>query len=62
MQTIHRRIVCAMIISKDNKLFLGKKHPKKGGVYSDCWHIPGGRINQGESEIDALIRKIKEER
>lgn len=50
-----------MIFSKDGELFLGKKNPKDGGVYSDCWHIPGGGVNDGESDMDALKREIKEE-
>jgi 8-oxo-dGTP pyrophosphatase MutT (NUDIX family) len=61
MRTIHRDIVSAMIFSKDGKLFQGKKHPKKGGVYSDLWHIPGGGIKRGEEKVEALIREIQEE-
>jgi hypothetical protein len=32
MRRIPRNIVAAVIISKDNKLFLGMKDPKEGGV------------------------------
>jgi len=61
MRRIQRDIVAAMIISRDNKLFLGMKDPEKGGVYPDCWHIPGGGIDKGETEIEAIIREVKEE-
>ncbi len=61
MRTINRTIVSALLISQDNKLFMGKKDPKGGGVYSDCWHIPGGGIETGEDQIAALIREISEE-
>lgn len=61
MRTIQRQIVSALLFSKDNKLFMGKKDPKEGGVYADCWHIPGGGIDQNESKHDALQREIKEE-
>ena len=61
METINRDIVAAMLISKDNKLFVAMKNPKRLGVYSDCWHIPGGGINKNEEKIQALIREIKEE-
>lgn len=61
MQEISRRIVSAIIFSKDEKLFLGKKNPNKGGVYADCWHIPGGGVNDGETDLVALKREIKEE-
>lgn len=61
MREIHRTIVAALIFSSDNKLLMGKKDPAKGGVYSDCWHIPGGGINENESLDDALIREVREE-
>jgi len=61
MREIQRRIVSALIFSKDGKLFQGMKDPKNGGVYSDCWHIPGGGVDNGETNEQALIREIKEE-
>lgn len=61
MRTIQRTIVSALIFSIENKLLMGKKDPKKGGVYFDCWHIPGGGIEENESKVDALIREINEE-
>jgi 8-oxo-dGTP pyrophosphatase MutT (NUDIX family) len=61
MRRIKREIVSALIFSKDKKLFQGMKDPKKGGVYSDCWHIPGGGIDEGEGREEALKREIKEE-
>lgn len=61
MRKIKRDIVAALIFSKDNKLFQGMKDPEHGGVYSDCWHIPGGGIDEGEDKEKALIREIKEE-
>lgn len=61
MRTIKRIVVSALIFSKDNKLFMGQKDPSKGGVYSNCWHIPGGGVDEGETKEVALIREIKEE-
>ncbi|MBM3256724.1 MAG: NUDIX domain-containing protein [Candidatus Liptonbacteria bacterium] len=62
MRTIERDIVGAVIISKDGKVFLAKKTPKTGGIYSDdCWHVPGGGIEQGESKEVALVREVNEE-
>lgn len=37
------------------------KDPSAGGVYSDCWHIPGGGIEEGEDKVSALIREVREE-
>ena len=59
MQTINRTIVSAMIMSNDGKILLGKV--REGGVYPDCWHIPGGGVDDGESKEQALIREMHEE-
>ncbi|MFA6190003.1 MAG: NUDIX hydrolase [Candidatus Staskawiczbacteria bacterium] len=61
MKIINRKIVSALIFSKDGKIFQGKKHPDKGGVYADYWHIPGGGVDDNETNEEALIREIKEE-
>lgn len=61
MRTIHRLIVSALLFSADNRLLMGKKDPKSGGVYLDCWHIPGGGIDENENQIQALTREIQEE-
>lgn len=61
MRTVHRDIVSALIFSKDGKLLMGMKDPNDGGVYADCWHIPGGGIDEGESQTDALRREVLEE-
>lgn len=59
MRRVKREIVAGLIISSDNRILMGKK--KGGGVYPDCWHIPGGGVEKGESKEEALIREIKEE-
>lgn len=59
MRTISRTIVSAVIISADDKILLGKV--RAGGVYPDCWHIPGGGVDEGETKEQALVREIKEE-
>lgn len=61
MRKIQRDIVSALIFSKDERLLMVKKNPVGGGVYIDCWHIPGGGVDQGESKIQALQRELKEE-
>ncbi|MGF7229667.1 MAG: NUDIX hydrolase [Candidatus Saccharibacteria bacterium] len=61
MKTIDREIVSALIFSKDGKLLMGMKDPKSGGVYVDCWHIPGGGVEKDETKEIALQREILEE-
>jgi len=61
MREIQRKIVSALIFSKDHKILMGMKDPSKGGVYSDCWHIPGGGIDEGEALEQALRREVLEE-
>ena len=61
MRETERDIVSALIFSKDGKLFQGMKDAEKGGVYSDCWHLPGGGVDAGENKEEALKREVKEE-
>jgi len=59
LRQINRIIAVGLIICADNKLLLGKK--TAGGVYPDCWHLPGGGVKNNETTKQALIREIKEE-
>jgi len=61
MRIIERRIVGSLLVSQDSHVLLGYKDPKWGGRYSDCWVVPGGGVDKGESDIEALYREIKEE-
>lgn len=62
MRTINRDIVAAHVYSSDGKLFLARNtHPAAGVVYGDCWKLPGGGVEQGETHTQTLIREIQEE-
>lgn len=59
MRTIHRDIVGAFIFSKDNKVLLGQS--VKGGVYKNEWIVPGGGVESGETNLQAVQRETQEE-
>lgn len=59
MRTITRDIVGAYILSSDGKVLLGRN--KQGGTYQGFLVIPGGGIEEGETEFEALQREIREE-
>ncbi len=61
MRTIHRTIVAGLVISDDGKFLFGKKDPNGGGVYADCWHTPGGGVEDNETKLQALQREMAEE-
>lgn len=48
----------ALILSPEGKVLLLKRHYPVKGVY---WDILGGRLQKGESQMDTLLREIKEE-
>lgn len=59
MREINRNIVSGVVVSKDSKILMGKG--RNGSVYKDCWLIPGGGVDEGETKIQTLIREVKEE-
>lgn len=46
------------IIIKDSKILLIKRYKKEKGQY---YVLPGGKLEDGESEIEGLERELKEE-
>lgn len=58
---MNRTIVCALLLSTDDKLLLGRRVPGSGGVYPECWQLPGGGVEPGETLEQALRRETLEE-
>ena len=50
--------VSAAAIVQDNKVLATRRGY---GAYKDWWEFPGGKLEDGESPEDALIREILEE-
>ena len=55
MKTIR---VAAAVIYKDHKIFATQRGY---GAFKDGWEFPGGKIEEGETPENALIREIREE-
>ena len=55
-----RRInVVAGLIFRDGRLLACQRHEKSG--FPLKWEFPGGKVESGESDADALRRELKEE-
>ena len=52
-------VVAGIIRNKDNKILIAQRNMKKsqGGL----WEFPGGKIENGETMEEAIVREIKEE-
>ncbi len=55
MKTVN---VVAAIIRKDNKIYATQRGY---GEFKDGWEFPGGKVEEGETKEEALVREIKEE-
>lgn len=51
--------VVAAAIEKDGKIFCAQR--PKGKSLGGFWEFPGGKLEEGESEEQALLREIQEE-
>ena len=57
-KTLKRIEVVAAIIKKDNEIFATQRGY---GDFKGGWEFPGGKIEEGETPQEALVREIKEE-
>lgn len=55
---MHRVVVGALV--SEGLVLLAHRSPNKR-AYPDVWDLPGGVIEDGESELGALTRELREE-
>jgi 8-oxo-dGTP diphosphatase len=51
--------VAAALIVRDGRILIGQR--KKADSHGLKWEFPGGKIERGESTVDALARELEEE-
>jgi 8-oxo-dGTP pyrophosphatase MutT (NUDIX family) len=51
--------VCGVFIEHQNQFLLLKRHPEK--THGNHWNLPAGKLEKGESPIQAALREVKEE-
>lgn len=57
----YRPNVGIVVLSKDNKVLLGKRNNKHGEIYQYMWQMPQGGIDAGEDTETAAKRELYEE-
>ena len=50
--------VVAALIERDGRYLITQR--RKNAVLPDLWEFPGGRVEDGESDTEALVREIRE--
>ncbi len=52
------RVVAGIILREDGKIFSGQRGY---GHYKGIWECPGGKVEPGETDEEALARELREE-
>lgn len=56
----HTRVVAAVIV-RDGRYLCMQRCRSKYDYISERWEFPGGKVEDGESDHEALLREIREE-
>ena len=54
-----RVLVVAAVVRRGGRILITRRHP--GGPLGGLWEFPGGKVEPGESEPEALRRELVEE-
>jgi 8-oxo-dGTP diphosphatase len=54
-----RLLVVAALVEQDGRILMSRRRPDQS--LPGCWEFPGGKIEAGESPVQALEREILEE-
>ena len=52
-------VACGVILGQDGKVLVTQRPP--GKIAAGKWEFPGGKIEKGESPLEALCRELREE-
>jgi mutator protein MutT len=55
-----KRFVGIILVNTENKVLL-QLRSKDDHLYPDCWTLPGGKVEEGESLKQAIGREVREE-
>jgi 8-oxo-dGTP diphosphatase len=56
-----RAMVVVGLVEREGEVLIARKRVVEGHFLSGQWHVPGGRVEAGESLEDAVKREIREE-
>ena len=53
------RVVMGLLFNDSGRILIAKRNPRKR--YGGLWEFPGGKVEEGETIEEALVREILEE-
>lgn len=55
-----RILIATAALVRDGRMLMVHRHPERRW-YPDCWDLPGGHVEPGESPAQAVVRECAEE-